>query len=158
MMALLRSRRAMLILVGLVTVGLVSTMAVGLVNGWGAQPSGQEPAAQAEPAPDLSVLGDAPDGVEYTDLGQQCDVSECYRPVALTSDSAEGEQAVEAVYNHLLDAGWGRMLPQGATDPEDVPLTDSALTDGSVIVQGSAQPYTEDSTAGLILAHAGAPA
>ncbi|RCV50790.1 hypothetical protein [Marinitenerispora sediminis] len=158
MMALLRSRTAMLVLVAVVTVGLVATSAVGLLNGWGPAPASQGAADSAAPAPEMEVLGAAPDGVEYTDLGQQCDTAECYRPVALTSDSVEGEQAVEAVYNHLLDQGWGRLLPQGATDPADVPLADSALTDGSVIVQGSVQPYTEGSTAGLVLAHASAPA
>ncbi|GAA3728891.1 hypothetical protein HDA32_000102 [Spinactinospora alkalitolerans] len=158
MMALLRSRTTMFVLVGVVTIGLVATMAVGLFNAMSAPtPPAGEQAEPPPPAPDMASLGQPPDGVEYTDLGEQCNAAECYRPVAVTAEDLDAEGAIEAVYGHLLDQGWGRLLPQGEDDPDEVPLAESALADGSVMVQGSTQPYTEESTAGLVLAHSTAP-
>ncbi|GAA3730725.1 hypothetical protein GCM10022402_09240 [Salinactinospora qingdaonensis] len=155
-MELLRSRKAGYILVALATAGLVTTAGFGLINALTA-PSATPPAATSEslpPAPELSVLGNEPDGVSYTDLGERCSAAECYRAVALSSDEFDGEQTIETVYNHLLSQGWGRMLPQGETDPDQVALADSAMTNGSFVVRGNTEPFTEDSTAGLVIVHA----
>ncbi|GAB3206596.1 hypothetical protein ACQEU5_09690 [Marinactinospora thermotolerans] len=156
MLALLRSRRALFVLAGLVIVGMVGAMALRLFSvSAPAPPSGE--ASLPDSAPALSTLGAAPDGIEYTDLGEQCDQRECFRPVAITAEEGDGTEAIDTVYTHLLDQGWGRLLPEGASDPDEVAFADSALTNGSVIVQGSAEPYTEDSTAGLLIAHATEP-
>lgn len=145
----------MILLVAVVTVALVATGAVGLFNAFFAQQAGDQREAGAPiPAPEMAALGDAPDDAEYTDLGQQCEQRECYRVVAVTHDEArDGEEAVEAVYQHLIDEGWGRILPEGAEGPDDAPLSDTYLTNGSVLVQGSTSPYTPGSTAGLVIAH-----
>lgn len=147
----------MAVLVAVAVVGLVSSLTVGLLDSspgpGSADGSGPKPPAP----PGMAALGAAPRGISYTDLGEQCDLVECYRPVAVTADGLDSEEAIDAVYTHLLDKGWGRLLPQGQTDPEAVPLADSALSDGAVLVQASLQPYTADSTAGLILAHSVPP-
>ncbi|WP_067970367.1 hypothetical protein [Nocardiopsis trehalosi] len=164
MMALLRSRTTMFVLVGLVTVGLVATGAVGLFNAVSAPPpAGAAPEggdAAAIPAPPVDSLGAAPDGTSYTDLGEQCESGECYRLVGVTAedDGTDGEAAVDAVYGHLIDEGWARVLPDGEDAPEDVPMADSYLTDGSVLLRGSTTPYDTESTAGLMLVNAQLPA
>ncbi|MEY9214166.1 hypothetical protein NI17_021135 [Thermobifida halotolerans] len=150
MMALLRSRK---IQVGLAIAGvlaLLATMGVTLLY----RPWASDSAVPPPPsAPSMEVLGAAPEGVAYTDLGEQCTQFECYRAVAITTDGLSAEEAIEAVYTHLLDQGWGRLLPEGETDPEEVPYAESALSDGSVMVQGSLEPYIEGTTAGLLLAY-----
>ncbi|KUP96433.1 hypothetical protein [Thermobifida cellulosilytica] len=150
MMALLRSRRVQ---VGLAVAGvlaLLGTTAVTLLyRPWTSESAPAAPAA----APPLEALGAAPEGVAYTDLGEQCTQDECYRAVAVTADGLDAEGAIDAVYTHLIDQGWGRMLPEGESDLDEVPYAESALTDGSVMVQGSLAPYVEGTTAGLLLAH-----
>ncbi|ASU81986.1 hypothetical protein CDO52_03595 [Nocardiopsis gilva YIM 90087] len=158
MMSLLRSRRMMILLVAVVTVGLVASGAVGLFNAFFAQSDQQQEGEAPVPAPEMAALGEAPDATEYADLGQQCERGECYRVVAITAEEADsGEEAVETVYRHLIDDGWGRILPEGADSPDDVPLSQTYLTNGSVLVQGSTSPYTPGSTAGLVIAHAQDP-
>ncbi|TDQ55280.1 hypothetical protein EV190_101605 [Actinorugispora endophytica] len=143
----------MVVLATLAIVAMVSTTAVGLLNSAQA-PGGVEGAAQKPPdAPGVAALGAAPQGMTYTDLGEQCDLSECFRPIAVTADGLDSEETIDAVYTHLIDEGWGRLLPEGRTDPDEVPFSESALSDGAVLVQASVQPYTTDSTAGLLLAH-----
>ncbi|WP_046469384.1 hypothetical protein [Allosalinactinospora lopnorensis] len=163
MMALLRSRRMLVILVGVVTAALIATGAVGLFNAMRAPapappspPQGQG-AEESAPAPEMDALGSAPDEVDYTDLGEECEGGECYRLVGITAEGLDGDEAIEAVYGHLLDQEWGQVVPEGSQEPEDVPETDTILTDGEVMVQGSSAPYAQDTTAGLILAHAQAP-
>ncbi|GLU47285.1 hypothetical protein [Nocardiopsis ansamitocini] len=143
----------MVALVAVVIVGLVATMAVGLLT------STETPGNAVKPpdAPGVEMLGTPPQGIEYTDLGEQCDQAECFRPIAVTAEGRDADEAIEAVYTQLLDRGWGRLLPQGESDPETVPLADSALSDGGLLVQASRQPYTPESTAGLILAHSVPP-
>ncbi|GAA2048153.1 hypothetical protein GCM10009800_40370 [Nocardiopsis rhodophaea] len=149
----------MILLVAVVTVGLVASGAVGLFNAFFTQSKQQQQEGEAPvPAPEMAALGEAPDDTEYADLGQQCERGECYRIVAITAEEADdGEEAVETVYRHLIDDGWGRILPEGADSPDDVPLSQTYLTNGSVLVQGSTSPYTPGSTAGLVIAHAQDP-
>ncbi|PSK99493.1 hypothetical protein CLV63_103218 [Murinocardiopsis flavida] len=161
MMALLRSRTAMYVLVGLTVLGLVATGAVGLFNALSAPAPAEGPGAgQGAATPDvpaLDTLGSAPDGFVYSDLGPQCDpgTGECFRAVGVTAaDDADGAATVEAVYGHLIDRGWGRMLPKGAKDPDDVPLEDTVLTKDDLVVKGSVEPYDKETTAGLIIADA----
>ncbi|HLU96881.1 MAG TPA: hypothetical protein VKZ89_08600 [Thermobifida alba] len=150
MMALLRSRKVQAGLAVAGVLALLGTMVVTLLY----QPWASDSAPPAPPAaPSVEALGAAPEGVTYTDLGQQCTPQECYRPVAVTAAGLDAEEAVETVYTHLLDQGWGRLLPEGETDPEKVPYAESALSDGAVMVQGSLDPYVEGTTAGLLLAH-----
>ncbi|MDA8369120.1 MAG: hypothetical protein M0026_04550 [Nocardiopsaceae bacterium] len=168
MMAQLRSKTAMYVLATLTTLGLVATGAAGLFNALSAPAppeASSDAAATADPvpAPSMEELGKAPGGTSYTDLGEQCQTSECFRLVGITSEEedADGEAAAEAVHEHLLDRGWATVLPpeEGgeAADPDDVPITESYLTNGSVMVQVSTTPYDTESTAGLMLAHAQAP-
>lgn len=162
MMAMLRSRKMMIFLAVLVTVGLVCTGMVGLFRAMSA-PSPAENASPENPstaprsAPAMDALGTAPSSVEYSDLGEQCDTNECYRIVGITADDLDGAAAVEEVYGHLVDNSWGRMLPKGENDPDEVPLTETVLTNGNVIVQGNSEPYAPETTAGLIVAHAQEP-
>ncbi|MGV2384630.1 MAG UNVERIFIED_CONTAM: hypothetical protein LOD86_05110 [Thermobifida fusca] len=150
MMALLRSRRVQ---VGLAVAGilaLLTTTAVTLLyRPWTSDTAPVVPAA----APPLEVLGAAPAGISYTDLGQQCTPQECYRPVGVTAEGLDAEEAIETIYTHLSDQGWERLLPEGETDPDEVPYSQSALSNGTVLVQGSLEPYVEGTTAGLLLAH-----
>lgn len=161
MMALLRSRTAMYVLVGLTVLGLVATGAIGLFNALSApsapEDRGTGQGAAAPEVPALDTIGSAPDGFAYTDLGPQCDPGsgECFRAVGVTApEDTDGAATVDAVYNHLLDRGWGQMLPEGAKDPDDAPLEDTVLTKDDLIVKGSTEPYDKDTTAGLIIADA----
>lgn len=155
MMALLRSRRLLVALVGVVILSLVITMAVGLIT------SRQEPEGSGEPpppAPDMSALGAEPARVHYVDLGEQCTATECFRVVGVESEDLDSEESLETIYTTLLDRGYGRMLPPGEDDPEAVDWADSALTDGEVVIQGGATPVAEDTVSHLILVHASPPA
>ncbi|MFD0773400.1 hypothetical protein ACFQZ2_05605 [Streptomonospora algeriensis] len=168
-MDLLRSRVTMVVLAAVVTVGMVATGAVGLFNAV----SSPEPAQQTGPpgdasspveAPEMDTLGKAPEGTSYTDFGEQCPDVECVRivGVALEDSSAEQgsdkatEKAIKTVFTHLVDQGWGRVLPDERADPEDVPLKESYLTDGQVLI--TATPVdAPDASAGLMLMHAQKP-
>ncbi|MFC3998312.1 hypothetical protein ACFOVU_20470 [Nocardiopsis sediminis] len=164
MLALLRSRATMYITAALVTLGLVATGAVGLFNALNAPPQ-PDPAAGAgetpsgAPAPPLDAIGEAPGGAAYSDLGEQCQNGECYRLVGITAedDSADATEMIDTVYGHLLDEGWARVPPPGVEDVDDVPMAESYLTNGSVLLQGSTDPFVQGSTAGLMLGHAQEP-
>lgn len=164
MMALLRSRMTMYILAALVTVGMVATGAVGLFTMSSAPapesstPEAPEGSQQPPvPAPDMAELGEAPGDTSYTDIGQQCEGGECYRLVGITTEDLDSEEAVDTVYDHLLNKGWAQTLPQGEDDPDEVPTEQTHLTNGSVLLKGSTDPYGPDTTAGLMLAHAQPP-
>ncbi|TQN28799.1 hypothetical protein FHX37_4164 [Haloactinospora alba] len=161
MMALLRSRMTMYVLAALVTVGMVATGAVGLFT-MSSAPAPKSPAPEGSqqppaPAPEMSEIGEAPGDASYTDLGQQCEGGECYRLVGIAAEDLDSEEAVDTVYDHLLDKGWGQTLPQGEDDPDDVPTEQTYLTNGSVLLKGSTDPYGPDTTAGLMLTHAQPP-
>lgn len=171
MLSKLRSRGFPALLAGVVIVAMVATGAVGLFNAMFAddppqqrqqplqQEQGQpEAATDPEPAPDLGTLGDPPDQVSYEDASENCETGECYRVVAVTGDGLNGEEAVEAVANHLLDQGWGQVNPTGG-EPTDVPASETVLSDGNVMLQGTPQPHPEapDADGFVILAHAEAP-
>ncbi|MDA0565926.1 hypothetical protein LG943_16630 [Streptomonospora sp. S1-112] len=162
MLGLLRSRTTILVVSALLILGMVATGAVGLVNALGSPgPSaGQAPSAQPDspmPAPALDELGDAPRGASYTDFGEQCPDVECVRIVGVaTKDGEDTDEAVEKVFGHLLDQGWARILPNQEADPDDVPLAESYLTNGSVMVT-AAPVDAPDTTAGLMLMHAQEP-
>ncbi|MFC4565072.1 hypothetical protein ACFO4E_24720 [Nocardiopsis mangrovi] len=164
MLALLRSRATMYITAALVTLGLVATGAVGLFNALNAPPQpdaapGAGATPSGPPAPPLDAIGEAPGGAAYADLGEQCQNGECFRLVGITADdeSADGTEVIDTVYGHLLDEGWARVPPPGVDDPDDAPMADSYLTDGSVMLQGSTEPFAPGSTAGLMLGHAQEP-
>ncbi|MBV2365104.1 hypothetical protein KUM37_17460 [Streptomonospora sp. NEAU-YY374] len=163
MMALLRSRTTILVLGALLILGMIATGAVGLVNALGTPgpAAGQNPPAQPDspmPAPALDELGEAPRGASYTDFGEQCPDVECVRIVGVaTAEGDDTDEAVEKVFGHLLDEGWARILPNQEADPEDVPLAESYLTNGEVMVT-AAPVNAPDTTAGLMLMHAQEPA
>ncbi|WP_052810081.1 hypothetical protein [Streptomonospora alba] len=168
----LRSRTTMVVLAAVVTVALVATGAVGLIRSLNS-PDSAPAAGQSGPpgsvsspaaAPEMNKLGKAPDDVSYTDFGEQCPDVECVRivGVALQDGSAEQgsdkatEKAIDTVFTHLLDQGWGRVLPNEEADPEDVPLGEGYLSDGQVLI--TATPVdAPDASAGLMLMHAQAP-
>ncbi|GAA4896711.1 hypothetical protein [Streptomonospora salina] len=170
----LRSRVTMVVLAAVVTVALVSTGAVGLFRALNRPDPGPAPAAgQTGPpgsvsspaaAPPLDRLGDAPDGTSYSDFGQQCPDVECVRVVGVSVEDGSAEQgsdeateqAIETVFNHLLDEGWGRVLPDNEADPDDVPLGESYLTDGQVLITATPVDAPEAS-AGLMLMNAQEP-
>ncbi len=159
MMALMRSRRTMAVMVGLVIVAMVATGAAGLFNALNTPPPEEQ--APPEDAPAVEALGGSPSTVGYVDLGQQCRSGqagrpgECYRTVGL--QPAEGEDvgtddALEAVRGHLLDNGWEPLVPQG-TDPEDVAADEFVLSDGSVMAMASPVPSDDATPAAVVLAH-----
>ncbi|MUL40431.1 hypothetical protein FZ103_04425 [Streptomonospora sp. PA3] len=171
MMDLLRSRMTMVVLAAVVTVALVATGAIGLFDALSSPDSGRAadgrpPGTAASPvaAPKLESLGKAPQGASYTDFGQQCPDVECVRIVGVSVADGGEEQdsdkaskaAIDKVFNHLLDKGWARVLPNSEADPKEVPLGESYLTDGQVLI--TATPVNApDASAGLMLMHAQRP-
>jgi hypothetical protein len=145
----------MAVLVGVVVVGLIVSAAAGLFQAIATapvtppteQPQGQQGAPGAEPqeAPPASVLGDAPDGLSYAsgDNDVFCDETECVRLVQVLTEDGEPtddtEGTVQDVYDHLLEEGWLIMLPEGVESPDDVPLSQTVLTDQDVMVADSSQ-------------------
>ncbi|GAB3439994.1 hypothetical protein GCM10027570_04960 [Streptomonospora sediminis] len=176
MMDLLRSRVAMVVLAAAVTLGMVTAGAWGLFSARNApEPSaagqGQGgPTGSAESpaaAPKLDSMGKAPKGTAYTDFGEQCPDVECVRIVGISLEGGKDgdrqdsgnqtEAAINKVFNHLLDEGWGRVLPNSEADPDSVPLGESYLTDGQVLI--TATPVNApDASAGVMLMHAQKPA
>lgn len=179
-MDLLRSRVAMVVLAAAVTLGMVTAGAWGLFSARNApvppaagQGQGQAqggPTGSAESpaaAPKLDTLGEAPKGTAYTDFGEQCPDVECVRIVGINleegkdgekqSSGEQTEATIDKVFKHLLDEGWGRVLPNSEADPDSVPLGESYLTDGQVLI--TATPVNApDASAGVMLMHAQEPA
>lgn len=173
MMALLRSRKAMFFLVGLVVVGLVVSGALGLFNAIAtapasapAAPEGQSAPEAPDPAdaPGADVLGAAPPGLAYSsdpEDGVHCDALECVRLVAVLTEEGEApedsEEAVETVYHHLMDHGWKMMLPEGVESPDDVYVGETFLTDGTTLIADSSDHGGGNSSAVLMLGNARLP-
>ncbi|WP_131096665.1 hypothetical protein [Streptomonospora litoralis] len=176
-MDLLRSRVTMVVLAAAVTVGMVATGAVGLFNALSAPDPAAAPGRNAPPgsvsspapAPKMKALGDAPEGASYTDFGEQCPDVECVRIVGITTEDGESDggqgrgsgddaskKAVDKVFNHLLEQGWGRVLPDNSANPDEVPLGESYLTDGQVLIT-TTPVDSPDATAGLMMMHAQQP-
>ncbi|OLT28630.1 hypothetical protein BJF83_14700 [Nocardiopsis sp. CNR-923] len=173
MMEFLRSRRFKIALASVVVVGLVVSGALGLFQALRA-PTPPAPVQTPDPgaaqnqerseAPDVDALGDPPEGLSYVsgDADVRCSIAECVRLVRVVA--AEGEQApgseeaIASVYDHLLGADWGQLLPEGAQSPGDVPLGDTILTDGDVMVTDSSEHDARDATALLMLGNANPPA
>ncbi|PWV45489.1 hypothetical protein [Nocardiopsis sp. L17-MgMaSL7] len=174
MMALLRSRKLLYVLVGLVVVGLVVSGAIGLFqsfnsppvatpgDGQGQQGPGQQ-GEQGTPPPDVGALDSPPSGFTYVDQDEaHCSQGQCFRLIVIAGEEGEEldgepEEAVRAVYEHLVSHGWRQEIPPGAESEEDVELIDTVLTDDTTLVA--------DSTASepgalpvLMLGNAGNPA
>ncbi|MFI6575661.1 hypothetical protein ACIBFB_07650 [Nocardiopsis sp. NPDC050513] len=173
MMELLRSRRFKIALASAVVVGLVVSGALGLFQALrapvapapGATPdAGAAPTQERLEAPDVDVLGDPPEGLSYLseDADVRCSAAECVRLVRVVAAEGEetpgSEEAIASVYDHLLGADWGQLLPEGAESPDDVPLGETILTDGDVLVADSSEHDAEDATALLMLGNANPPA
>ncbi|MBR8740878.1 hypothetical protein [Nocardiopsis sp. MG754419] len=177
MMALLRSRKTMYVLVGLVVVGLVVSGAIGLFQSFNAAPvasqqqqgqqgQGQQGAPdgqQQEPPPDVGALGDPPSGFTYVDQDEaHCNGNVCFRLILVAGEDGEEldmstDEAVTSVYEHLLSNGWRQELPEDADSPDDIALNDSVLTDGDTLVADSSAPGG-DAIPVLMLGNAGMPA
>lgn len=177
MMALLRSRRTMFILAGVVIVGLVVSGGIGLVQSMSTvaqtepapeqgQPPGGGEGGEGEPleAPEAGALGQAPDGLEYSseDDDVECNPAECVRIVSVMSTDEDADvssdEAVEAVYDQLLGQDWGQLLPEGADDPADVPQNETIMTDGEVMVADATEHESDGAVAVLMLGNANPPA
>lgn len=174
MMALLRSRKTMFVLVGLVVVGLVISGAIGLFQSFNAAPvaqgeqgqgqgqQGTPEGQQQEPPPDVDALGSPPSGFTYVDQDEaHCNGSICFRLILVAGEEGEAldmetDEAIGTVYEHLLANGWEQELPSEADSPDDIELTDSVLTDGEILVADSSSPG--DSVPVLMLGNAGMPA
>jgi len=174
MMALLRSRRLLYVLVGLVVVGLVVSGAIGLfqsfnsppvappAGGQGQQTPGQQ-GEQGEPPPEVGALGSPPSGFTYVDQAEaHCSQGQCFRLIVIAGEEGEEldgdpREAVRSVYEHLLSNGWRQELPQGVESEDDVELVDTVLTDDTTLVADStgADP---DAPPLLMLGNAGTPA
>lgn len=180
MMALLRSRRMLYALVGLVVVGLVVSGAVGLFQSFNApstaapgggqgqqgqpgQPGQGQQGDQPEPPPEVSSLGRPPSGFTYVDQDEaHCAQGQCFRLIVIAGEEGEElddapEEAVQAVYEHLLDNGWRQELPPDVESADDIALVDSVLTDGTTLVADSTAP-SADALPVLMLGNAGMPA
>lgn len=181
MMALLRSRKTMFVLVGLVVVGLVISGAIGLFQSFNAAPvagpegqgqqgqgeqgqgqQGSPDGQQQEPPPEVDVLGSPPSGFTYVDQDEaHCNGSICFRLILVAGEDGEEldmetDEVVGTVYEHLLANGWNQELPPEADSPDDIALTDSVLTDGDILVADSSSPG--DSIPVIMLGNAGMPA
>ncbi|MFV2198284.1 hypothetical protein [Nocardiopsis sp. LOL_012] len=168
MMTLLRSRRFKVVLAVVVVTGLVLSGLWGLFSSFRApvtSPAEAPTSASPLEAPDVDVLGEPPEGLAYASDDTedvQCTRAECFRLVQVVTDGGEpvpdSEEAIESVYRHLLDADWGQLLPEGAESPDDVPLGETFLTDGQVLVTDSSDHSAQDAPALLMLAGAAPPA
>lgn len=179
MMALLRSRRTLYVLVGLVVVGLVASGAIGLFQSFNAPPVGApggDQDQQGQPGqgqeqqgdepgapPEVGALGSPPSGFTYVDEDEaHCAQGQCFRLIVIAGEDGEeldgdAEESVEAVYEHLLANGWNQELPPDAESADDIALVDSVLTDGTVLVADSTAP-SADAVPVLMLGNAGMPA
>ena len=176
MMALLRSRKTMYLLVGLVVVGLVVSGAIGLFQSFNTNPVGapenQGPQGQGqpggqgqeqEPPPEVGALGTPPSGFTYVDQDEaHCAQNVCFRLILVAGEDGEeldmdSDEAIRAVYEHLLANGWSQELPPEAESADDIELTDSVLTDGDTLVADSSAPGG-DALPILMLGNAGTPA
>ncbi|WP_017590621.1 hypothetical protein [Nocardiopsis ganjiahuensis] len=175
MMALLRSRRTMYVLVGLVVVGLVVSGAIGLFQSFNAPPAATSPEGQQgqpgqgqqgdqpDPPPEVGALGSPPSGFTYVDQDEaHCAQGQCFRLIVIAGEDGEeldgdAEESVEAVYEHLLANGWEQELPPDAESADDVALSESVLTDGTTLVADSTAPGA-DALPVLMLGNAGMPA
>ncbi|GHC98385.1 hypothetical protein GCM10007079_52680 [Nocardiopsis terrae] len=176
MMALLRSRRTLYVLVGLVVVGLVVSGAIGLFQSFNAppvaNPGGQgqqerpgqgQQGEQPDPPPDVGALGSPPSGLSYVDQDEaHCAQGHCFRLILVAGEDGEEldtetEEVIRSVYEHLLANGWEQELPPDAESADDIALTDSVLTDGTTLVADSSAPAA-DALPVLMLGNAGMPA
>lgn len=177
MMALLRSRRMLYVLVGLVVVGLVVSGAVGLFQSFNApstaapgadqgqqgQPGQGQQGDQPAPPPGVDSLGRPPSGYTYVDQDEaHCAQGQCFRLIVIAGEDGQeldgdAQEAVESVYEHLLDNGWRQELPPQAESEDDIALVDSVLTDGTTLVADSTAP-SADALPVLMLGNAGMPA
>lgn len=176
MMALLRSRRTLYVLVGLLVVGLVVSGAIGLFQSFnappGSSPDGQgqqgqqgqgQQGDQADPPPEVGALGSPPSGFTYVDQDEaHCAQGHCFRLIVIADEDGEeidgdAVESVEAVYEHLLSNGWRQELPPDAESADDIALADSVLTDGTTLVADSTAP-SADALPVLMLGNAGMPA
>ncbi|MFD6948725.1 hypothetical protein A6A08_15280 [Nocardiopsis sp. TSRI0078] len=171
MMALLRSRKTMFVLAGLVVVGLVVSAAVGLFNaigtapvatppqGQGPQDGGQGPqdgGAAPEAPPDTDVLGQAPSGLAYVSDPEgdvYCEQGECVRLVMVMTEGGElpedSRETVETVVSHLTERGWEEQQPQGARADQVF------LSDGEHMLADTSAHDDPESPAVLMLGDAG---
>ncbi len=169
MMGLLRSRRTMFVLVGLVVVGLVVSAGIGLFNAIGSAPvaspppqgqpdGGQGGAPSQNPPPDVDVLGQAPSGLTYVsdpEADVYCEGTECVRLVMVVTEDGEltedSRETVDTVVAHLLDQGWEEQEPQGA--PEEQVF----LSDGDHMLADTSAHDEPESPATLMLGDASGP-
>lgn len=173
MLAPLRSKKMMIILSVVVVVALVLTGGIGLFQALSTNPvaapppqggQGQEGAPDPLEAPEVDALGQAPAGLSYSSADQDvhCNPAECVRLVQVLPEDegseADSEEVVEQVYEHLLDQNWGQLLPEGVEEPADVPLGETMMTDGDVLVADSSEHGGSDSVAVLMLGNANQPA
>lgn len=172
---LLRSKKMMIILAVVVAVALVLTGGIGLFQALATNPVASPPPAQdgqgqgeaPDPleAPEIDVLGQAPSGLTYDSDEEEdvhCNPAECVRLVQVLPEDegseVDSEEAVEQVYGHLLDQNWGQLLPEGVEEPDDVPMSETIMTDGDVLVADSSEHGGSDSVAVLMLGNANQPA
>ncbi len=171
MLTPLRSKKMMIFLSVVVVVALVLTGGIGLFQALSTNPvaapppqDGQEEAPEPLEAPEVDALGQAPAGLTYTsdDEDVHCNPAECVRLVQVLpeEEGAEvgSEKTIEQVYDHLLDQNWGQLLPEGVEEPADVPLSETMMTDGDVLVADSSEHGGSDSVAVLMLGNANQPA
>lgn len=177
MMALLRSRKMLYVLVGMLVLGLVVSGAVGLFQSFNTPPQaapqgeqgqldqpeqpGQE--GQEDAPPEVDVLGNPPTGFTYVDQDEaHCAQGACFRLILVAGEDGEeldgeAQESIETVYEHLLNSGWRQELPEDADSPDDIALADSVLTNGDVLVADSSAPAA-DALPVLMLGNAGQPA
>lgn len=153
-MTWLRSRRLAQVLVVVVALGLVASLGYGFVTNLGPEQPAQDPAQAPADAPAMGPLGQPPNNVSYTDLGQQCTQAECYRTVAVESEEFDAEEAIDAIFTTLIDRGFSVILPPGEESLDDVSWEQTSLTDDQVIISAGLDPASEGSVAHLVIVHA----
>lgn len=165
MLTLLRSRKTMFVLAGVVVVGLVLSAGIGLFNAIGTAPASAPPQPQdggrgsappaADPPPDVEALGQAPSGLSYVSDQEDdvyCEATECVRLVMVMTEDGEltedSSETIDTVVAHLTERGWQERDPEGAAEEQVF------LSDGEHMVADTSSHGTDGSPATLMLGDA----
>lgn len=170
MMALLRSKRTMFILAGVVIVGMVVSAGIGLFNAIGSAPVAAPPAQSQQDGgqggsgqnrnqpPNTDVLGEAPSGLQYRSDAEQdvyCEGTECVRLVRVMTEEGElpedSRDTVLTVVSHLTEQGWEEQNPQGA------PAEQIFLSNGEYLLADTSAHDDSEAAPTLMLGDASGP-
>ncbi|MQA93990.1 MAG: hypothetical protein GEV11_04850 [Streptosporangiales bacterium] len=146
MLRILRSRKTLIILVGVIALGLVIPFLANFIaaDNAGTPVTGES----ARPAPPVAAIGQPPQDITYADLGQSCQTGECFRVVGVTAPAdTDAAGALKDVHEHLGGQGFQQL----AAIQDNGEFT---VTGGGVVVQSGAQSPNPEAVATLVIAWA----